>query len=185
MPDSKNNKYYKQGFTLIELLIVIFILGIILLVFTYSINPNKQLNQEQDNIINLNNKIQWVLDYSAFSNRIFALTIAEDGYFFSEYFPTNENNISSQATTTWKPTNNANLSQTLWQNIKINHINLIIEDTSIAIDNLKEARKINMPHIIILPYYELSPFQLTLFNEEGNELILNNNQVLSFLNEGL
>ncbi len=180
-----NNKYYKQGFTLIELLIVIFILGIILLTFTYSINPNKQLNKEQDNITNLDNKIQWALDYSAFSNRIFALTIVQEGYFFLEYFPNDANNTNLEATTTWRVTNNVNLAQSLWKNIKINHIDLIIEDTSIVIDNLKEAKKINIPHIIILPYYELSPFQLTLFNEEGDELILDNNQVLSFLNEGL
>lgn len=161
-----------------------FIVGIVLLVVSYNINPKQQKNPELENITLLNDNIQWALDYAAFSGRIFALTITNEAYYFSEFQPEYDNNIivNKAASTTWYVVNdNKNLKLKYWQAKNISHIDLTLEGTSIVIDDLEDALEINQPHIFILPYYEITDFKLTIFSKDGNEFSLTPKEVLQFI----
>ena len=178
-----NQKY--QGFTLIEILVVMFIVGVMLLATSYSFSPKSDKNSVKTNIITLQNKLQYALDYATFNQQILALTVHETGYFFSDYHANNSTQtiIDKQATNTWQPlTNIPNLSSDNWQaKDKISHIGLILDGIDVVIEFLdNEEEEIPPPHIIIFPNYETNDFLLNILDNSGQEYSIDAKKINEF-----
>lgn len=168
------DRHYK-GFTLIEILVVMFIVGIMLLAVGSRYTPSKHQDSLLNNVNTLQGKLQYALDYTTFKREVLALTIHQTGYYFSNYH--------KNASQTWQPiATQKDLNPVLWQDLeRINHIDMVIDNTSVVIDDLKdltqEEKEKLPPHVIIFPNYETTDFSITLLDKEGEEKSLDSKTI--------
>lgn len=142
------------GFTLLELLAVIFIIGIIISIASISIGQNSS-RIVQDEVERLHGLIQLASEEAVLQGRELALEFNRDRYQFLEL-----------GVADWQPVTEDKMfrERELPGDVQLE---LILEGIETSFDDKK-----NLPRIFILSSGELTPFELTLKTDEGEEYAL-------------
>ncbi|HEC18768.1 MAG TPA: type II secretion system protein GspH [Gammaproteobacteria bacterium] len=143
-----------RGFTLLELLAVLLIIGIVISFATLSIGQNTSRIVE-DEAERLHGLIQLASEEAVLQGRDLALEFARDQYRFLE--------LGAEA---WQPVEGDAMfrERALPEAVELE---LVLEGLPASFEDKK-----NLPKIFILSSGELTPFELTLKNDEGEEYSL-------------
>jgi len=144
----------ENGFTLLELLTVILIIGIIISIASFSIGQNSS-RIVQDEVERLHGLIQLAGEEAVLQGRELALEFDRDRYRFLEL-----------GVADWLPVEEDKMfrERPLPENVELE---LVLEGVETSFDDKK-----NLPRIYILSSGELTPFELILKTNEGEEYSL-------------